>query len=88
MDNNNLLNLIIKFLPLKDIINLSLVNKNLQNSLNNKRNHFVNFLWKEQCDNDFYNNETREKIIDINLISLNNIYFFNWKNLYKKIRRK
>ena len=85
MDNYNLLNLIIKFLSLKDIINLSLVNKNLQISLNNKRNHFVNFLWKEQCDNDFYNNETREKIIDVNFISLNNIYFFDWKNLYKKL---
>ena len=53
MNNENLLRIIIEFIPLKDVINLSLVNRNLNILLNNETNHFVNNLWKEQCDNDF-----------------------------------
>ena len=85
MNNENLLRIIIKFLQLKDIINLSLVNRNLNLLLNNETNHIVNNLWKEQCDNDFYHNGIRDKITNKDYFLNEHQHFFNWKELYKKI---
>ena len=48
MGNLNLLNLIIRFLPLKDIINFTLVNQNLYFSLNNKKIDLYKFYMKEE----------------------------------------
>ena len=85
MNNENLLRIIIEFVTLKDIINLSLVNKSLNFLLNNETNYFVNNLWKEQCDNDFYNNGIRDKIINKECFLDEHECIFNWKELYKKI---
>ena len=85
MNNENLLRIIIKFLQLKDIINLSLVNRNLNLLLNNETNHIVNNLWKEQCDNDYYHNGIRDKITNKDYFLNEHQHFFNWKELYKKI---
>ncbi len=84
MNNQNLIELIIKFLQLKDIIQLSYVNKFLKFILNNKNILYINDLWREKCDDKFYNNGISEKIIDKNVFSNDNIIFFNWKDLYKQ----
>ena len=85
MNNENLLRIIIEFIPLKDVINLSLVNRNLNILLNNETNHFVNNLWKEQCDNDFYYNGMRDKLINKDCFLDEHEHLFNWKELYKRI---
>jgi hypothetical protein len=72
MGNLNLLNLIIRFLPLKDIINLTLVNQNLYFSLNNKKISLYKFYMKEECDNHFYNNEISGTVINYS----NNFFSF------------
>ena len=84
MNNQNLIELIIKFLHLKDIIQLSFVNKFLKVLLDNKQILYINDLWREKCDDEFYNNEISEKITDKNVFSNDNINFFNWKDLYKQ----
>lgn len=84
MNNQHLIELIIEFMELKDIIQLSFVNKFLNSVLDNKKILYINDLWREKCDDKFYNNEKFEKIRDKNVFSNDNIEFFNWKDLYKK----
>ena len=81
MGNLKLLSLIIRFLPLKDIINLTLVNQNLYFSLNNKKISLYKFYMKEECYNHFYNNEISETVVNYS----NNFFFlFNKKNFQTK----
>ena len=81
MGNLKLLSLIIRFLPLKDIINLTLVNQNLYFSLNNKKIDLYKFYMKEEWDNHFYNNEISGTVINYS----NNFFFFY---LIKKISKQ
>ena len=80
MGNLKLLSLIIRFLPLKDIINLTLVNQNLYFSLNNKKISLYKFYMKEECYNHFYNNEISETVFNYS----NNFFF----DLIKKISKQ
>jgi hypothetical protein len=80
MGNLKLLSLIIRFLPLKDIINLTLVNQNLYFSLNNKKISLYKFYMKEECYNHFYNNEISETVVNYS----NNFFF----DLIKKISKQ
>ena len=80
MGNLKLLSLIIRFLPLKDIIYLTLVNQNLYFSLNNKKISLYKFYMKEECYNHFYNNEISETVVNYS----NNFFF----DLIKKISKQ
>ena len=80
MGNLKLLSLIIRFLPLKDIIYLTLVNQNLYFSLNNKKISLDKFYMKEECYNHFYNNEISETVVNYS----NNFFF----DLIKKISKQ
>ena len=54
MKNINLWNSVIKYLNIKDIIQLSLTNKRFNADLNNKINLIVNNKWREFFDQKFY----------------------------------
>ena len=54
MKNINLWNTIIKYLNIKEIINLSSTNKKFRSDLNNKLNLIVNNQWREIFDQKFY----------------------------------
>lgn len=64
MQNQNLVNYIISFLSIKEIINLSQTNKKLNSMLNNKNNNKVNNLWREECNKHFYLDEELKKSSD------------------------
>ena len=64
MQNQNLVNCIISFLPIKDIINLSQTNKKLNSILNNKNNNKINYLWREECNKAFYLDDELKKPLD------------------------
>ena len=54
MKNINLWNTIIKYLNIKEILNLSATNKKFRSDLNNKLNLIVNNQWREIFDQKFY----------------------------------
>ena len=64
MQNQNLVNYIISFLSIKEIINLSQTNKKINSMLNNKNNNKVNNLWREECNKHFYLDEELKKSSD------------------------
>ena len=83
MFNKNLLNYIVAYLDLKEILDLSLVNKKLSLLLDNKNNDKINNLWREECNKTFYTDENNLTILEEINIKDKGIKF-DWRQIYKQ----
>ena len=82
MQNKNLINYIVSFLTLKEISNLSQVNKKFYLTLDNENNKKINNLWREECNKTFYKEENESKNLD-EINKKDKGIEFNWRQIYK-----
>ena len=82
MQNKNLINYIVSFLTLKEISNLSQVNKKFYLTLDNENNEKINNLWREECNKTFYKEENESMNLD-EINKKDKGIEFNWRQIYK-----